>query len=77
MGVFSDPELNQKKLIEYVQKKNLFPEISSATKKARMIFLIDATISMSSLFTQLKIILPQIFADVYETLRNKKVKGSL
>lgn len=55
----------------------MFPEISSATKKARMVFLIDATISMSSLFTQLKIILPQIFADVYETLRNKKVKGSL
>lgn len=42
-----------------------------------MVFLIDATLSMDTLFAQLKIILPQIFNDVYETLRNKKVNGLL
>jgi len=77
MAVFNDPKLDQAKLIEYVQKKNFFPEISKTTKKARMVFLIDATLSMDILFAQLKIILPEIFNDVYETLKNKKVKGSL
>lgn len=42
-----------------------------------MVFLIDATLSMDTLFAQLKIILPQIFNDVYETLGNKKVNGLL
>ena len=42
-----------------------------------MVFLIDATISMSILFAKLKLILPQIFTDVYETLNVKNFKGSL
>lgn len=77
MKVFNDPKLDQKILIEYVQKKNFFPEITNESKKARMVFLIDATLSMDILFAQLKIILPEIFADVYETLKKKKVNGSL
>ena len=77
MKVFNNPKLDQNILIEYVAKKNFFPEITNESKKARMVFLIDATLSMDILFAQLKIILPEIFADVYETLRNKKVNGSL
>lgn len=39
--------------------------------------MIDATISMESLFQQLKIILPQIFDDTYLTLKEKKFPGCL
>ena len=60
-----------------MQSKNEFPIVSDASKKARMVFLIDATGSMSILFAQLKVILPQIFGDVYDTLKAKKFKGSL
>jgi len=77
MAVFNDPQLDQQKLISYVQNKNIFPIISDKNQKARMVFLIDATVSMSILFAKLKIILPQIFTDVYETLNAKKFKGSL
>lgn len=39
--------------------------------------IVDATGSMNTFFTQLKLFLPQIFDDVYETLQFKKIKGSL
>ena len=39
--------------------------------------MVDATISMSDLFVQLKIFLPQIFDDTYQTLKNEKFPGCL
>ena len=44
-------------------------------KEVKMAFLIDATISMDALLGKLKLILPEIFEDVYATLREKKVEG--
>ncbi len=75
MGVFNDDSINQAKLIRYVESKNNFPEISS--KRGRILFLVDATISMGAMFTKLKLILPNIFADVYDTLKNRDFKGQL
>ena len=51
--------------------------MASNSSKARLVLAIDGTISMGDLFAQLKIILPNIFDDVYETLKNKKFPGSL
>jgi len=75
MTVFNDENLNQSKLINYVQSKNHFPEISD--KKGRLLFLVDATISMDTMFAKLKLILPNIFSDVYDTLKNRNFKGQL
>ena len=77
MAVFNDPQLDQQKLISYVQNKNLFPIICDTYQKARMVLLIDATVSMKDFFIELKAILPQIFTDVYETLKAKKFDGLL
>ena len=60
-----------------MQSKNEFPIISDASKKARMVFLIDATSSMNIFFNELKVILPQIFTDLYETLKINKFDGLL
>ena len=42
-----------------------------------MVILVDATVSMSTLFTQLKFVLQRIFDDLYETLNAKKFPGCL
>jgi hypothetical protein len=59
---------DQDKLINYVFSKNKFPVIDRSSNKARIIMIVDATGSMNVFFTQLKLFLPQIFDDVYETL---------
>ena len=42
-----------------------------------MVLLVDATISMDRLLTQLKIFLPTIFDHTYEILSEKEEKGNL
>ena len=42
-------------------------------KEVKMAFLIDATSGMDALLGKLKLILPEIFEDVYATLREKEV----
>ena len=39
-----------------------------------MVFLIDATSSMGHLFGKLKVVLPEVFKDTYETLKKKKIE---
>lgn len=39
--------------------------------------MVDATISMDRLFTQLKVFLPTIFDQIYETLEKKECTASL
>ena len=63
--------MNPNKIIEE------FPKLIKTCKKARLIMMIDATGSMSSLFGQLKISLPQIFDDTYQILREEKFNGCL
>ena len=75
MKVFNDDSINQAKLIRYVESKNNFPEVSS--KRGRILFLVDATVSMGAMFTKLKLILPNIFADVSDTLKSRNFKGQL
>lgn len=72
-----DDKFDQDKLITYVYSKNKFPVIDTNAKKARIIMIVDATGSMNTFFTQLKLFLPQIFDDVYETLQLKKINGCL
>ena len=61
----------------YVASKNKFPKLIKTSKKARLILMIDATISMTELFAQLKIFLPRIFDDTYLTLEHEKFPGCL
>lgn len=56
----------------YIQAKNLYPYFFK-NEKARMVMLIDATGSMTTMLGKLKLILPEIFEDVYKILNDKKV----
>ena len=55
----------------------MFPEILPKSKKAKFVIMVDATCSMGSLFSQLKILLQKIFDDTYKTLQSKKYPGLL
>ena len=73
ISIFNQKNFSQEKFIEYVKKKNTLPPFN-ANEKAKIAFLIDATISMDVILGKIKLMLPEIFSSTYETLKAKEME---